>query len=306
MRRALAEDFALVPGLRVRMTLDERLDAEPGPWEVVRLGRDGLGPLAGQAHYTLCVAPETDGILHDHARALRGPATSIGSTPGAIALAADKMALARHWTRRGLPTPPARAIDLDGPALPTIDYPAVLKPLDGAGSVDTLLLTGPDDLPPSGSFPRPMLVQPFVPGVPMSASFLIDGDGRASLVGVARQRVAIEAGRFHYLGGVVSAAIACDEARAAVESVPGLKGWVGVDFVRDEATGRITLLELNPRVTTSYVGLRRLYPPGELARAWMAGIGLGVDFGPRGPTPLPSPSSVRFDADGTVHAEALP
>jgi hypothetical protein len=38
MRRAIARDFAAVPGVRVVVTLDDRFPHEPGPWEVVRVG----------------------------------------------------------------------------------------------------------------------------------------------------------------------------------------------------------------------------------------------------------------------------
>ena len=61
MRRRLAADFAAVDGVRVVMTLDDRLDAEPGPWEVVRvaLGRelDAFRRLAAEADHTLLIAP---------------------------------------------------------------------------------------------------------------------------------------------------------------------------------------------------------------------------------------------------------
>src|SRR3954452_3588271 len=38
MRRAIARDFAALPGVRVVVTLDERFPEEPGPWSVVRIG----------------------------------------------------------------------------------------------------------------------------------------------------------------------------------------------------------------------------------------------------------------------------
>ena len=62
-----------------------------------------------------------------------------------------------------------------------------------------------------------------------------------------------------------------DEAplRAAVESIPGLRGFVGVDFIWDEGRRRATVLEINPRPTTSIVGLTRILPPGRLASAWI-------------------------------------
>ena len=54
-----------------------------------------------------------------------------------------------------------------------------------------------------------------------------------------------------------------------VESIPGLRGFVGVDFLWDEARRQATVLEINPRPTTSCVGLTRLLPPGQLADAWL-------------------------------------
>jgi predicted ATP-grasp superfamily ATP-dependent carboligase len=44
---------------------------------------------------------------------------------------------------------------------------------------------------------------------------------------------------------------------------------VGVDYLWDDATGLATVLEINPRPTTSYVGLARWLSPGTLARAWL-------------------------------------
>ncbi len=41
---------------------------------------------------------------------------------------------------------------------------------------------------------------------------------------------------------------------AIVEALPGLYGWVGVDFIMAE--GMPMILEVNPRLTTSYCGLR--------------------------------------------------
>ena len=77
--------------------------------------------------------------------------------------------------------------------------------------------------------------------------------------------------RFEYRGGTVPALSgrAVERLRTAVESIAGLRGFVGVDFLWDTARQHATLLEINPRPTTSYVGLSRLLPPGRLARAWL-------------------------------------
>src|SRR5262249_43609842 len=64
------------------------------------------------------------------------------------------------------------------------------------------------------------------------------------------------------------------QVQRAVESVPGLRGFVGVDFVWEPDRRHATVLEINPRPTTSFVGLRRLLPPGYLAQAWLAACGV--------------------------------
>jgi predicted ATP-grasp superfamily ATP-dependent carboligase len=179
-------------------------------------------------------------------------------------------------------------------------YPVVVKPIDGAGSVDTHLIPDPEALAeflaarePDGPAKvryleeRPdalrqshywygwgrlgvVLVQPYVPGDPMSASFLVDRRGRGHLVGIGRQDVEIRDGRFHYRGGTLPSGAPglADEPRRALAAVPGLRGWVGVDFIR-EPDGRVTVLEINPRLTTSFVGLAKLLPPGTLAAAML-------------------------------------
>ena len=38
MRRAIAGDFASLPGVRVMVTLDERFDEDPGRWSLTRVG----------------------------------------------------------------------------------------------------------------------------------------------------------------------------------------------------------------------------------------------------------------------------
>src|SRR4051812_2217081 len=61
MRRALAADFAILPGLRVVVTLDARLPEEPGPWTTIRVGpgeeRTTFARLAARADYTTLIAP---------------------------------------------------------------------------------------------------------------------------------------------------------------------------------------------------------------------------------------------------------
>lgn len=307
MRRALAADF-VAAGRDVIMTLDPRLPEEPGPWRVARLDlSEGFGPLAelaSRVELALVVAPETDRALDQAVEAvMEAGCLSIGCRPGAIAHTGDKLWSIETLQEAGLPVPRTLPILRSMPPPGPEFFPGVLKPQDGAGSVQTILVPEPAALRQAFGPLRAAILQPYFPGAALSASFLVDDRGVPHLVGVGRQRVSIEGRRFVYHGGIVpdgdiAMASTC---ASALGLFPGLRGWVGVDFLVD-TQGTFRLLEINPRVTTSYVGWRALLPPGALARVWLdllerPGDRLAVEplAGLAGCAPL------TFDPDGTVH-----
>jgi predicted ATP-grasp superfamily ATP-dependent carboligase len=278
MRRAIAADFASVARDKVRVivTLDARLPEDPGPWTIERIeprnpGRR-LRELAVAADATVLVAPETAGILSGLTRDLREAGVRVlGSAPEAIALTGDKARLGAWLRARGIDTPPSWIVLPKAGLPPDAPYPAVLKPVDGAGCVDTFYLVDAPSLPPGARAMSRALLQPYLAGVPMSASFLVDGRGTAWLLGIGIQRIALRGGRFVYQGGILPAPSRAAEPqlRPTVAAIPGLRGFVGVDFVWDPEAQQATVLEINPRPTTSCVGLTRLLPPGRLAEAWL-------------------------------------
>jgi predicted ATP-grasp superfamily ATP-dependent carboligase len=278
MRRAIARDFAAVRShdIKVIMTLDERLPAEGGPWQLERIARGEherkLQACSTAADFTVLVAPETSGVLADLSRDLeQAGARVLGSSARAVDLTGDKIRLAAHLRSRGIDTPETQVV-VPSEGLPEFArYPAVLKPVDGAGSVNTFFLDGPLALHgDAGRMPHALL-QAFVPGEPMSASFLVSPEGQAWPIGVGRQRMEIRGGRFEYRGGVIPARCgdAVDQVGRALGMIEGLGGFVGIDFIWDESRGHATILEINPRPTTSLVGLCRLLPAGYLARTWL-------------------------------------
>jgi predicted ATP-grasp superfamily ATP-dependent carboligase len=251
------------------------------------------------------IAPETGGILAERTRAIENAGCrGLGSSAQAVELTGDKLQLGEHLARRGIVTPPCRRV-VPRRGLP-IDfrYPAVLKPIDGAGGQDTYLIRAPDACPRSASTLPFALLQPLVPGVPHSASFLVGRDGRARLIAAGLQRVEIHEDRYSYHGGTLPTPPhgVAEGPRPAVECVPGLFGFVGVDYMWDQAARLATVLEINPRPTTSYVGLTKSLPPGMLARAWLDLITERADAR-RGEPLLPDldlRKTVTFAADGAM------
>lgn len=266
MLAALLEDICRVPGVSVATILE----AERDVCAAVRCRRVDPGEEgaafreeARAADLTLVIAPETDGILLErHRWVMETGGRWLGSSAEAIALTGDKLALAEHMLRCDVPTPeclplPARSAR----------FPAVLKPRCGAGSQATYLLRSAEELATAEKLARlegfggEWIVQSFVPGQASSVAFLV-GPGGAVPLAPMEQRLSTD-GRFHYLGGKVplpkgQARRAVDLGRRAVEAVAGLSGYVGVDLVLGTEASADRVIEINPRLTTSYVGLRAL------------------------------------------------
>jgi predicted ATP-grasp superfamily ATP-dependent carboligase len=73
--------------------------------------------------------------------------------------------------------------------------------------------------------------------------------------------------------------------------VPGLRGYVGVDVMLSDAGA--VVIEINPRLTTAYLGIRQAVRENvaELALAACAGVL---------PTPPVLRRSIRFSSDGRI------
>jgi predicted ATP-grasp superfamily ATP-dependent carboligase len=246
----------------------------------------------------LIIAPELHGTLHALTVLARTKGNPLGPSPDAVALTSDKLALAERWRAHGVPTP--ATTDREPTACEA--FPYIWKPRDGAGSTDTFLVRDRFELAAaraSCTDARPMILQEFVPGRAASVAFLCGPRARVALA-PGRQLLSAD-GRFKYEGGEVPlapalAARATALATRAVAYVPGLLGYVGVDLVLGEAadgTGD-RAIEINPRLTTSYLGLRAL------ADFNLAELMLKVASGDEVAAPVWKPGRVYFGPDGHI------
>jgi tyramine---L-glutamate ligase len=302
MRRALVADFSAVPGIRVLFTLDARLPHEPGSIPIGGDARDTLLKLFADADHTILIAPETGGVLRELTLSVEAVGgNSLGSSPGAIDLAADKNRLAAHLNSCGIPTPMSRVVSPRLGLPRDACYPAVLKPIDGAGAVDTLFVESADD-PIAAAFQGEIgLLQPYVPGEPRSVTFLVSPAGVALLIGVGRQRISRTAGWFEYLGGtLLDEDLSHDHpTRKVLRAIPGLSGLVGIDYVDASTTASAMILDVNPRPTTSCVGLVATLGLGRLASTWIDLIDGLIQSATLQPLARPRPP-LNFLADGTI------
>lgn len=291
MLDAIVEDFRSLPGVEV-VTLTDDTTAR------------AFAEAAAGCEWTLVIAPEFDDLLLSLSQAvLDAGGRLLGPLPGAIQLTADKLATAKFWKATGVRHPQTQRLDPAG--IVPFALPWVMKPRFGAGSQATFLVRDFDDVPAcvqeacSEVSYRDFIVQQHIAGHAASVALLIGPDQTLALM-PARQHLS-EDGRFRYLGGSLPLPqqLAQRASRLALQSVrgiDGLQGYVGVDLVlgADRDGGDDHAIEINPRLTTSYIGLRQLY------RRNLAELMLGVIQGERILPPAWDSGAVRFGPEDLV------
>ncbi len=279
MLAAAVSDF-LGAGVQVFTTIDARTDVPCDGAAVTKVSPgDAIEPLfdrlAVNCDMVLVIAPESEGVLEQWvARLKRLNVRSLGCGTRAVNLCADKLKLACYLAQQGLPVP-ATALFRHGQ---NARFPAVVKPRRGAGCQDTYLCMDQRDtqgLPANGDW----IIQPWVNwngGVTASVSLLIHAQHVTPLL-AGRQQIKVDHScppRLYYEGGLMPLEEplhdrAMNLARWAASTVRGLHGFVGVDLILTEQPVGDNVIEINPRLTISYVVLQQ-FCKTHLASAMLA------------------------------------
>jgi predicted ATP-grasp superfamily ATP-dependent carboligase len=260
MLTTLVGELARVAGVDVLASRDPRLAPLHG-CETLR-PLSGWGPEELFAHgveradAVWPTAPEGGGTLERLVTAVTAAGRALlGCPPGAVRLAGSKRETARVLAAAGIPVVPTYGRD---EVLPPLPGAWLVKPDDGAGSEGLERLSGYAEAQRrlAGGGDR-LVAQPWVEGQPWSLSLLCAG-GEAVLLACNRQQLRWRDRRLELEAIVVNAQDPGEPrvqglGAAVAAALPGLWGYVGVDFVLG-ARGPI-VLEVNPRLTTSYCGL---------------------------------------------------
>jgi predicted ATP-grasp superfamily ATP-dependent carboligase len=224
----------------------------------------------------ILIAPELDGILPTLVAALRRANLPVlASSDEFLRVATDKWLTGQHLQAMGVRHPTTWLLSdwlNDPPAL--LPYQGwVVKRRDSAGAVDLNRLETTQhiiDLAGAGSSPwsdtTKWIVQPWVVGQPASVAILAEQDPCA--LGALEQhlqffRSEVGAGLTYTGGKGPMPETPAAKLQGFVENVLGAipgrpRGWLGIDFVI-EPDGAWTAIEINARLTSSYLGYRRLY-----------------------------------------------
>lgn len=280
MRTALITDLAAIGEHEIVTATDSRFRrAVPAGVEqvVMDVARPAsLGSLIERVDAVWLVAPETNRCLERLvARVERRGTLILGSSARAIGHASDKGRYPRRFARAGVRHPETVLLTSMTEARATVrrlGYPVVIKPRHGAGSRGVHIAHSARDLQRAARQIRRLqaddaalgrdaveefVVQRYVTGTPASVSLIADGH-QAMALAVNAQRLKVSTD-VSYRGGRTPlehpfTGEAVDAALRACAAFPGLRGYIGVDLVLSD-DGPV-VIEVNPRLTTAYLGVR--------------------------------------------------
>ncbi len=246
--------------------------------------------LAKACDLAIVIAPELDNQLTRIVEQLRlsGAKVLAPSVPF-LQATSDKLTTAKLLSQSDIAHPPTQTLTefqatdrskgLGGSA--KSDLPLTLKRRDGAGCADMMIFADRERLEHWLSIHASLylagddwLVQEWLPGRPASMAIIADQEWR--VVGAVEQTIQSDTANqdgcalVSYLGGRGPLQDVTDEilvqlARNIQQALPvEAAGWIGIDFLVPNDPTQLrdyVVVEINPRLTTSYLGYRKWYGP---------------------------------------------
>lgn len=283
MLQSFTEDLKAA-GHHVTVLLDERISKLNPP-----LKADFIIPVSQPQEPTLfllglarvndaayIIAPETASTLQKIVKTIESTGkTSLNCSSDAIAEVADKAKLTETLQKNGYITPKTALFNIND-SLKYIkesincklSYPLVFKPVDGAGCSGVSLIKDEDRIQDAieklkkEADSKKFIVQEFVEGESVSVSLLSNGS-KAVAFSLNKQNITLAepTGESTYNGGYTPLNHPNQDhifvlSEKIVETLPGLRGYIGVDLIINQKG--LYLVDVNPRLTVSYVGVRSI------------------------------------------------
>ncbi len=241
------------------------------------------------------IAPENDGMLAKAVAMLRAAGVDVIAGSGDfLRVASDKLQTARVLLAAGISHPKYVATsDFRYEKEVSQAQRFVVKPRDGCGTHHIRTFDKYSDA--LAELDADSILQAWVPGRPISIS-LIANDREQTFLPAVTQQLCLQT--CEYNGGTgpldddIQRRATAIGSRAIAAMPPTARGFVGLDLLIGDRPSEDCVIEINPRLTTSYVGLRRMIQGNLAARL------LDLESGPV--VCQVSVESVRWTPDGHV------
>lgn len=269
MLHALVDDLLALSHVEILLMLDERISvtrrwSESDRLQIIKIDKTMDVEQIFAKSIALCdavwpIAPESDNLLEGICRKVESSdKVLLSSSAEATAVAGNKLRTSQWLNKQGVASAATDSL-ADFPACREGEW--VVKPIDGAGCAQTMLIRNKREF----RFVKSQLsdldnyiIQPYLRGKPLSLSCLFK-QGRGWLLCCNEQCVELVGNRFRLTGCRVNIKTELSSrlqplvARIAL-AMPGLWGYAGIDLIASERD--VSVLEINPRLTTSYAGIR--------------------------------------------------
>ena len=243
----------------------------------------------------LIVAPESDGILAQAVAMLRaGGVDVIAGSGDFLRVASDKHLTAKTLTAAGVAHPIYMTLSDQRYRQELEEFDRyVVKPRDGCGTQAIRTFDSFDDA--RAELEDNLILQAWMPGRAVSIAVVASATQQTYLPAVTQSLCGTTC---EYAGGQGpldddsqrrATALA---SRAIAELPPTVRGFVGLDLLLGDRPSEDCVIEINPRLTTSYVGLRRMIHGNLAARLF------DLETGPV--SCCTSVDSVRWTPEGQV------
>jgi predicted ATP-grasp superfamily ATP-dependent carboligase len=281
MLRTLISDFKAA-GHHVTTTLDSRLARLNPPLGadcIVRVfssreAQAAIRKSAASADAAYVIAPETEGTLQSLVETVEQTgAASLNCPASTIGKVVDKTVLQESLRKLGVPAPETITFSVADDVAEIkrairgrLRFPLIFKPSNDVSCCGLSVVRNENQVAGAvgkikrESSSKRFLAQEFINGAAASVSLVSTGSDALS-ISLNRQDVTIGASDAisSYNGGLVPfdhplRPRAFAVAEKIVKSFRDLRGYVGVDLVLTEEEA--VAIEVNPRLTTSYIGLR--------------------------------------------------
>ncbi|MGZ4957219.1 MAG: ATP-grasp domain-containing protein [Methylobacter sp.] len=255
MLNALLDDLSRLNNLEVTIMLDWRLSNSIEVNSVIIRPEHDVTEefvrLVKQSDLVWPIAPEFDGILQNLCQTVESLGKVLLTSPAtAVAIAGNKFKTYELLNRHHIASVPTRIFD---DAYSPGEW--MIKPIDGAGCSDSRVITNRLDFEQMVTSEGRYIIQPHLQGAKTSLSCLFK-QGRGWLVCANLQRFEFADQQYHLTGIVVNHYRDLSAYQQLIDKIAGalpeLWGYAGIDLIENDRTW---VLEINPRLTTSFVGI---------------------------------------------------
>ena len=217
------------------------------------------------ADAVLPIAPETDNTLNLILRSILDNHKKIlTSNLQASELCGNKYHCYQHLLTHSIATPKTCLASKWSHHTLSSSTGYIVKPIDGAGCVDTLFFAYASTLEmwlaEQTNELDALIVQPYIVGLHVSLNLLCS-DNDCLVLAINEQHIKMDNNQLIFCGNTVNSTSeeqlrfsdATDIAKRIHHAIDGLWGFIGVDLIVTENS--ILILDINPRLTNSYIGL---------------------------------------------------